>query len=263
MKAQINGISLAYDVTGPDNGPPVVLHHPLATDRTTWDPLTAVLKDKYRVIRLDARGHGESEAPAGAYDFEMLSADVIGLMDHLGVDKAHLIGLSMGGMVGQWIGVHHPDRFKSLCLFSTASAPAAAGKQAWMDRIATAEQGGMAATVDGALGRWLTEENRANRPDLVALLTRLITATPVAGFAGWCHAISSLNITEDLAKVTLPTLVVVGALDPSTPPAAAQAIHEKIAGSDYAEINDTAHMLQLEDPESFHAIVLPFLEAQA
>ena len=261
MKADINGITINYQVSGAQAAPPVLLHHPLATELSIWDELTAALEPGYRVIRFDARGHGASSAPAGAYDFEMLTADVIGLMDHLGIDRCRFLGLSMGGMVGQHLGVHHPERFDSLTLVSTASEMAALGAQIWEDRIRLASEQGMAAVVDGAMARWVAPAAMTGRPELVQRLRTMILNTPATGYVGWCHAIAKLNVTARLSGITLPTLVVVGALDPATPPAAAQIIHRAIAGSHYAEIADTSHMLQVEDPAAFHAVVLPFLAA--
>ena len=116
MQASINGIRLNYQVDGPDQAPTVVLHHPLATNLTIWDELTAALTPRYRVVRFDARGHGESEASKAPYSFATLGADVIGLMDHLKIERAHFLGLSMGGMVGQHLGLDQPRRFQSLVL---------------------------------------------------------------------------------------------------------------------------------------------------
>ena len=121
MQATINGFRMNYAVEGPDAAPAVVLHHPLATDLTIWDELTAALKPRYRVVRFDARGHGASEATPAPYDLSTLTADVVALMDHLGLARAHFLGLSMGGMVGQHLGVGHPKRCASLILSSTTS----------------------------------------------------------------------------------------------------------------------------------------------
>ena len=121
MKSTVNGIAINYELSGAADGPAVVLHHPLATNLSCWDELTAALEEKYRVLRLDARGHGQSDAPAGAYTFETLAKDVVDLMTACGIEKASFLGLSMGGMVGQYLGLLHPERFKCLLLVSTSS----------------------------------------------------------------------------------------------------------------------------------------------
>jgi 3-oxoadipate enol-lactonase len=262
MIETINDIAIHFQVSGPERGPAVVLHHPLATNLTIWDELTAALEPRYRVVRMDARGHGKTEAPAGAYTFAQLSADVIGLMDHLEIEKARFLGLSMGGMVGQHLGLTYPNRFHSLCLCSTTSAVPEDAKPLWDQRIrAIAESGTTSTIVDGQLPRWVTPPVFTTRPDLVARLRRMIETTPAQGYAGWCHAIRDLNVTSRLKEIRLPTHIVVGAEDPATPPSASEVIHQEIAGSTLAIVPGVSHMLHVEDPAAFHAQVLPFMEA--
>jgi 3-oxoadipate enol-lactonase len=236
-----------------------VLHHPLATNLGTWDALTASLNKTYRVIRFDARGHGASAAPPGPYNFETLTNDVIALMDHVGVKKAHFLGLSMGGMIGQYLGLRHPERFHSLTLVSTSSATPAAGQALWDERIKNSIELGMASVVDGAMLRWVAPSVLSGKPGLVQRLKSMITDTPAPGYAGWCGAIRHLNVTDKISGIKVPTLVVVGALDPATPPAAAEVIHKAIAGSQLVVMPGVSHMLQEEEPAAFAAVVLPFL----
>jgi 3-oxoadipate enol-lactonase len=261
MQARINGISINYEISGPASGPPVVLHHPLATNLNVWDELTAALERAgYRVIRFDARGHGKTEAPAGPYEMEALATDTLELMDHLGVAKARYVGLSMGGFVGQVMAIKHPDRFHCLVLASTSS-DMTEGRAFWNMRIETATREGMSkALIDGSIPRWVAPESVKSKPQVVDRLTGMVAATPVAGYVGWCHAISNFNVAGRLAGVKgVPVKVIVGALDPATTPAMAQTIHKLIAGSEYAEVPGTAHMLHIEDPDLFSAEVLPFL----
>lgn len=262
MQATINGVTMNYQVEGAANATAVVLHHPLATNLTIWNELTAALVPTYRVVRFDARGHGLSEAPKGPYDFATLSADVVALMDHLKIERAHFLGLSMGGMVGQYLGLDHARRFASLQLVSTSSRIPPEARQLWIDRVTVAREQGMTSQVAPAMPRWLTERNRAN-PALVARMTRFLETTPLEGYAGWCQAIEKLDVTARLKNITLPTQVIVGAEDPATPPAAAQAIHREIAGSTLIEMPATSHMLCAEDPATFHGHVLAFLAKHA
>jgi 3-oxoadipate enol-lactonase len=259
MKAIINNIVINYEVSGPETGTPVVLHHPLATHLGTWDALTASLNKTYRVIRFDARGHGASAAPPGPYTFETLAADVIAVMDHVGAKKAHYLGLSMGGFVGQYLGLLHPERLHSLSLVSTSSATPAAGQALWDERIKNSLELGMGSVVDGAMQRWVAPSVIAGKPGLVQRLKTMITETPAPGYAGWCGAIRHLNITDRIAAIKLPTLVVVGALDPATPPAAAEVIHKQIAGSKLVIMPGVSHMLQEVEPAAFASVVVPFL----
>jgi 3-oxoadipate enol-lactonase len=261
MKATINEITVNYKVSGPASAPPVVLHHPLATNLSVWDELAAALEPQYRVIRFDARGHGQSEAPTGRYSFPMLAQDVIGLMDHLGVGQSRFVGLSMGGMVGQYLGLLHPGRFHSLCLASTTSAVPDQARQLWEERIGNAGTLGMASLVEGSLARWLAPSTLQTKPALVARLQAMIETTPPEGYIGWCQAIRDLDITDRLKEIRLPTLVIVGALDPATTPAMAEVIHRAIAGSDLVVMPGVSHMLHVEAPDAFHAHVMPFLAA--
>ena len=259
MRARIKDITMNYEVSGKDTAPPVVLHHPLATELTIWDELTAALEPHYRVIRLDARGHGKTDAPAGPYNMDALADDVVGLMDHLGIQKTRYLGLSMGGFVGQVLGWRHPSRFHSLCLVSTSSNMTAA-REVWEGRIKTASAQGMTkAIVDGSMQRWLSPNALANKPELVARLGNMVASTPSAGFVGWCQAIMSFDVTNRLKEIKLPVRIIAGAIDPATTPAMMQVMHKEIPGSEYAEVPGTAHMLHVEEPALFHAEVLPFM----
>ncbi len=261
MRARINGFEMNYEISGKETAPPIVLHHPLATDLTIWNELTAALEPKYRVIRMDARGHGKSEATPPPYDMFNLAKDVIGLMDHLGIKKSRYLGLSMGGFVGQVLGITHPERFHSLVLVSTSSDLTAAAP-IWQARIETAAKEGMSqAIVDGSMQRWVAPEKLKSAPALVKRLGDMVAGTPVAGFTGWCQAIQKFNITSRLKEIDLPVRIVAGAIDPATTPAMMQIMHKEIKGSEYAEVPGTAHMLHVEEPAMFHAAVLPFIDA--
>jgi 3-oxoadipate enol-lactonase len=260
MQATVNGFRMNFAVEGPEAAAVVVLHHPLATDLTVWDALTAALLPRYRVVRLDARGHGASEVTPAPYDFGMLTADVVGLMDHLKIARAHFLGLSMGGMVGQHLGLAHPQRLASLILSSTSSRIPAEAKPLWVDRVKVAREKGMDSQVDLALQRWLAPATLASKPDVVARMRAYIEATPVEGYAGWCDAIRDVDVTDRLKAIALPTLIVVGAEDPSTPPAAARVVHREIAGSELVEVPGVSHQLHVEDPATFNRYVLAFLD---
>jgi len=262
MQASINGIRLSYQVDGPGAAPTVVLHHPLATNLTVWDELTAALTPRYRVVRFDARGHGETEASKAPYSFATLSADVTGLMDHLKIERAHFLGLSMGGMVGQHLGLEQPQRFLSLILASTSSRVPVEARALWDERVKATREKGMASQAPLAMERWLAAATVKEKPALVARMSRYVETTPVEGYVGWCQAISTLNITDRLKGVRLPTRVIVGAEDPSTPPAAAEVIHREIAGSDLVVVPGVSHMLHVEEPATFNRHVLEFLDRQ-
>jgi 3-oxoadipate enol-lactonase len=261
MKATINGIAMNYEVTGDAGKPAVVLHHPLATNLSFWDELTAALLPDYRVIRFDARGHGQTEAPVGTYDFDVLAKDTVALMDHVGVKRAGFVGLSMGGMVGQFLGLNHASRFTCLALVSTSSRVPDEVRHLWHDRVVIAREKGMGSQVEPAMQRWVAIKARETRPDLVARFAKMIETTPLEGYAGWCGAIRNLNVTDRLSGITLPTTVIVGEEDPATPVAASQAIAASIPGAKLIIMPGVSHMLSSENPAGFHSHLLPFLAA--
>ncbi len=258
MRAKINGIEMAYDVRGAEMAPAVVLHHPLATNMSFWDETTAALEKTYRVIRFDARGHGATEAPAGRYDFKTLAQDVVALMDHVGAKRAQFVGLSMGGMVAQFLGLDHAPRFASICIASSTSRTPENMRNLWSDRVIVAREKGMGSQVEPAMQRWLSAASRA-RPDLVARCAKMVESTPLEGYAGWCGAIEHLDMTDKLSGIKVPTKIIVGAEDPATPVAASETIHRHIPGSELSILPGVSHMLAIENPASFHAALLPFL----
>jgi 3-oxoadipate enol-lactonase len=262
MQATINGIRMIYDVSGAENGPPVVLHHSLAMNLSLWDELAAALAPKYRVIRFDARGHGRTEATKAPYTFELLSDDVVGLMDHLEVPKAHFVGLSMGGMVGQYLGLLYPNRFASLTLASTSSRVPPEGRALWQQRVKDTREKGIESQVQVAIPRWVTEANKVAKPEVLARLTKNLLGTSVDGFCGWGGAIATLDVTDRLKAITLPTQVIVGEEDPGTPPAAARGIHGEIKGSKLIVAPKLSHMLCTEEPAIFDGYITAFLDKQ-
>lgn len=259
MQATVNGTTLHYRDEGPSNGPAVLLHHSLGGSLALFDELAERLAGRFRVVRFDARGHGASETTSAPYTFETLAADVVALLDHLAIPRAHFLGLSMGGMVGQYLGLLYPGRVASLALVSTTSRIPPEARPVWDERIAAVAAAGMAGQVAGSITRWLSPAAQTGRPDLVRRLAAGIVATPPEGYIGWARAIRDLDVTDRLDAITAPTLVVVGELDPGTPVAAAEAIHRRIAGSRLAVMLGLSHMLAIEAPDDFGVIVESFL----
>lgn len=259
MKTTANGISVNYTLDGPASAPVVTLSHSLAADLAMWDPQMKALTATYRVLRYDTRGHGGTDAPAGAYTLEQLAEDARALLHTLGVTKTHWIGLSMGGMIGQTLALSSPGLFLSLALCDTSSRVPAEARPIWQERIATAETQGMEPLVEPTIGRWFTAPFREQRQDVVDPVRTRIRTTNPRGYAGCCHAISELDLTDKLSAIKLPTLIVVGEEDQGTPVAASQAIQAKIAGSRLEIITSAAHLSNLEQPEAFTRIVTSFL----
>jgi 3-oxoadipate enol-lactonase len=259
MKISANGIAVNYTLDGPASAPVVTLSHSLATNVSMWDPQMAALTARYRVLRYDTRGHGGTDAPAGAYSLEQLAEDARALLRALGIARTHWIGLSMGGMVGQTLALAAPDLFLSLALCDTSSRVPAEARPLWQERIRTAETQGMEPLVEPTIGRWFTAPFREQRKDVVDRVRAMIRATSPRGYVGCCHAISALDLTDRIAAIALPTLIVVGAEDQGTPVAASRTIEERIAGSRLQILPSAAHLSNVEQPEAFTAAVTSFL----
>ena len=259
MKIAANGIAMNYTLDGPASGPVVALSHSLATDLSMWEPQMAALTSRYRVLRYDTRGHGGTDAPDGAYSLDQLAEDARALLQALGLGRVHWIGLSMGGMIGQTLALKAPDVLASLSLCDTSSRIPAEAKPLWAERIKTAETKGMEPLMEPTLGRWLTQATRDRGGLVVERVKSMIRSTKPAGYIGCCHAISQLDLTDRLSKITIPTLVLVGEEDQGTPVAASRAIHGEIKGSELAIIKGAAHLSNMEKPEEFTRIITAFL----
>jgi 3-oxoadipate enol-lactonase len=261
MKARTNGIDTSYELHGKQGAPWLVLGHSLACSVRMWDPQIAALEGSTRILAYDTRGHGASEAPTGAYTLEMLADDLKALLEALGVKSPHYCGLSMGGMIGQTFALKYPGVFKTLMLADTTSRYPAEAWPLWQERIKLAEEKGMAPLVQPTLERWFTEAFRKSNPGPVAAIAKLIAATPVAGYAGCCHAIPKINLTARLKEIKAPLLVICGDQDPGTPPAMSREIHDNAPGSKLVMIPNAAHLSNLENPAAFTKAVQEFLAA--
>jgi 3-oxoadipate enol-lactonase len=251
MKAKTNGIELYYEIHGKEGAPWLVFSHSLACSVRMWDDQIAAFRDRYRVLAFDTRGHGQSDAPAGAYTLEQLADDVKGLFDHLGLRRAHFVGLSMGGMIGQTFALMYPGIFQSLALADTTSRYPKEAAGVWTERIKTAETQGMRPLVAPTLERWFTEPFRKARPEVVARIAALIAATPVTGYVGCSHAIPKIDLSARLKEIRCPILVIVGEQDAGTPVAMAREIHEHAPGSKLVILPSAAHLSNMEQPEGF------------
>ncbi|MBI4984991.1 MAG: 3-oxoadipate enol-lactonase [Rhodocyclales bacterium] len=252
-----NGMAIRYDVQG--EGPWLILSHSLATDLTLWDEQMPALMPYFRVLRFDTRGHGGSSAPEGPYDFAMLTADVLGLMDTLGVERVHFCGISMGGMIAQHVALAAPDRIDKLVLVSTTSGYPPDARAMWAERIAAVRSNGLEPLVAPTLERWFTPPYRAAHPDVMARIGNLIRATPAAGYMGSGQAIAALDATDRLRTLRCPTLVIAGADDAGTPPAMGQRIAAQIPGARFELIPSASHLCNFEQAKTFNRLLLDFL----
>jgi len=259
MKIRVNDIDVNYVLEGPSSAPTITLSHSLATDLSMWDPQAKALATRYRLLRYDTRGHGGTDAPAGAYSLRQLADDARGLLKALGIARTHWIGLSMGGMIGQTLALSTPEMLQSLSLCDTSSRIPAEAQPLWDERIAVAETKGMDPHVEPTVARWFTPKFVESRPDVVNPVRDMIRRTSARGYAGCCHAIRALDLTDRLSAITLPTLIIVGAQDVGTPVAASKAIHERIKGSELVVLDAASHLSNLEQPEAFTQALQKFL----
>jgi 3-oxoadipate enol-lactonase len=259
MKLTANGLNINYRLEGSPSGPVVTMSHSLATSLAMWDPQMAALESRYRLLRYDTRGHGGTDAPAGAYTLDGLAEDVRALLEALGIARTHFVGLSMGGMIGQILALKYPQLLHGLVLCDTSSRVPPEARATWDDRIRTAETQGMEPLVEPTIGRWFTPAFRERHPDVVDRVRAAMRATPPRGYAGCCHAIAALNLTDRLHVIDLPTLVIVGEEDPGTPVAAARTIHDQIRGSQLVVLKSASHLSNMEQPEAFNQAVTSFL----
>ena len=249
---------MRVEQAGSAHAPAVVLANSLAADLSMWDPQARDLARNYRVIRYDMRGHGGSSSTPGDYSLSLLADDVLALMDRLSVRKAHFIGLSLGGMVGQLLGAKASERLESLTLCATfAEAP----RQLWADRVEAVRKGGVGPLVGGTLERWFTPDFRQTSPQVVEAVGRMVAATSVDGYAGCAAAIRDMDLTGVPERITVPTLVLSAAQDPSAPPQVMKDLHARIRSARYAEIEGAAHLFTLEQPAATGAHFASFLNS--
>lgn len=247
---------LYYRLEGNDDRPVLVLSHSIGADHSLWDSQVPDLLPYFRILRYDTRGHGASDAPPGDYSTEQLGRDVLGLADALGIGEFAFCGLSLGGMAGQWLGAHASDRLTRLVLANTSPRVDAAAFEA---RRRAVLEGGMAAIVDLSMSRLFSPETLARRDPRAASLRRTILNTNPDGYAGCCAAIRDMDQTGVLRKIHVPTLVIVGDRDVSTPwDGHGEVLAREIPGARVVRLPAT-HLSNLERPKSFTSAVLDFL----
>ncbi|MCF8477767.1 MAG: 3-oxoadipate enol-lactonase [Pseudolabrys sp.] len=251
-----DGCQINVDVSGSDSAPVLMLSNSLGTNIAMWDQQVGDWSKHFRVIRYDRRGHGKSDAPQGPYSMERLGRDVIAVLDALGVEKTSWCGLSMGGMVGQWLGANAPDRIEKLILSNTNAYYADKGP--WNDRIKFARGNGLEKLVDPNMERWFTEGFRARSPETIAQMKAIFMTTNLEGYVACCEAIRDMDFRASNPTIKAPTMVIVGAQDPATPPAQGEAIAAQIPGAKVASL-DAAHIANMEQPAAYTETVLNFL----
>jgi 3-oxoadipate enol-lactonase len=235
-----------YVLEGPEHAPVLLFASSLGTTHAMWDPQAAALKDEYRVLRYDHRGHGGSPVPPGPYAIDDLAGDALALLDELGIERATFVGLSIGGAVAVTAGLRAPERFERLVLCSTAAhfPP----PEQWAERAATVRAHGVEAVADGALERWLTPEAPQ---EVRERLRAMLVATPREGYAACCEALAGYDARARLGELAMPVVAIAGADDPTAPPAALQAIVDAVPDGRLHVIDRARHLTNVERPEEF------------
>ena len=260
-RVQLAEGELNYQLDGPHGAPVLVLSNSLGTDLGMWDTQIPAFAEHFQVLRYDTRGHGQSLVSEGPYSIEQLGHDVLALLDALHIEKAHFCGLSMGGLIGQWLGINAGSRLRSLVVCNTA---AKIGEPAvWNPRIETVLREGQAAMValrDASIARWFTPEYAQANPDQAKRITDLLAATSPQGYAANCAAVRDADFRDQLGAIDVPTLVIAGTEDAVTPPSGGHFIQARVPGAQYAEFY-AAHLSNVQAGDAFSQRVLEFLLA--
>jgi 3-oxoadipate enol-lactonase len=254
--ASVDNAKLYYQIEGSADLPVLLLSNSLGADHTMWDLQVPEFTKRFRLLRYDSRGHGASTVTPGDYTIELLGKDVLALCDQLKISTFRFCGLSNGGVVGQWLGLHAPERIGKLVLCNTAAQIGTV--EGWNARIADVRKGGTAAISEMIVGRWLTAGYRQAHPEMTARIRKMMEATTAAGYISTCVALRDMDFRPELPKIAKPTLVIAGKHDAATPPEGGRFLAGHIPGGQYLEL-DAAHFSNVELPESFSQSVLKFL----
>jgi len=256
--AEVQGGKLHYRMDGTRGKPVLVLSNSLGTDLDMWSPQMDALRPHFCIVRYDTRGHGQSSASAGPYTIEQLGRDVVALLDHVEAERAAFCGLSLGGVIGQWLGVHAPARVARLVLANTA--PKIGTPDVWNQRIATVEAKGMSAISDALVGRWFTPAFVERDPSTIARMKAMLERQPASGYVAACVAVRDADLRDDIARIEAATLIVAGRHDAVTTPADAAFVASRIRHAKVAEL-DASHLSNIEAAPAFTGALLDFLTA--
>jgi 3-oxoadipate enol-lactonase len=253
----MTAVAVSYTVDGAADAPVVVLSNSLGATRAMWDPQVPALAERFRVVTYDTRGHGESPTPAGPYRLDDLVDDLGALLDEVGAERAHVVGLSLGGMTAMRLAAREPDRVHRLAVMCTSAKP---DPTPFLDRAAAVRSGGTAPLAPAVVGRWLTPAFAADHPDLVARLEAMIATADDEGYAACCEVVASVDLRADLGRITAATLVISGWEDQALPPAHQQAIVDGIPDAELVTVSPGAHLANLEQPLQVTGALLGHLD---
>ena len=256
----IKGCRFNVRIDGTGHAPWVTLAHGLATNSSMWDDLVAVLSPRYRVLRYDARGHGGTSATPGDYSWDLLVGDAVALLDQVGMEDTHFVGLSMGGMVGLGLALDHSARLLSLCACNSRAEATPEYKEGWSERVHVVRTGGMDALVERTLRRWFTPAFLASPSPRLEKMRAMMRNTSPEGYCGCAAALQTLDYGRRLQYLKVPTLYVVGADDLGAPPSVVRTMHASTPGSRYVEIAHAGHISAVEQPDEFNHAIVSFID---
>ena len=251
-------VGLHHRIEGPEDAPVLVLANSLGTTLEMWDAQVPALRERFRLVRYDHRGHGGSPVPPGPYAMDDLGRDVLALMDRLAVERFSFCGLSVGGVVGVWLGSEAPERVERLVLLCTSARfdP----PDAWESRARSVRAGGVGVVADAVLERWFTPAFREERPEVLEWAGGMLRDTSPEGYAACCEAIRDADLRPGLGRISAPTLVIAGSDDPAAPVEKAEAIRDGVPNARLAVIQRAAHIANVERPEEVTGEILAHLE---
>jgi 3-oxoadipate enol-lactonase len=259
-----NGYRLYFDLVGGPEAPVVAFSHSLAADSGMWaEQVPAFLTAGYRLLRIDMRGHGGSDAPPGNYSMRHLAEDVLCVLDGLELSAVDFCGLSIGGAIGQHLGINHPDRVRNLILCDTQPASFKDALTRWGGRIETIlEANSMEPIADATLARWLSADFKASHPVRWRQVRGMVTATTLQGYIGCAAALQNFNFVDDLPRISAPVLVICGENDPGADPELSRLISGRVRQGTYREIPRAGHLPNIEKADLFNATVLDWLKGR-
>lgn len=264
MLLPLHGRNICYDLLGPASGQIVAFSHSLAADLGMWaEQVPAVLAAGYRALRVDLRGHGGSSVMPPPYTIDQLADDIVAVLDALGVARCHFVGLSIGGMIGQSLGLRHGGRMQSLMLCDTQTESPADAATFWGPKIeAINRAGSLEPIADQTLARWLTEDYKKKHPGRWKEIRDTVAGCAPNGYIGCANAIGNFNFTARLKTVAIPTLVVCGTDDPRAAPGESRHIASLFPNGSYHEFQGARHLPNVEQPEAFNGVMLKWLDAR-
>lgn len=254
-----NDAEINYQTFGDQNKPALIFSNSLGTNFSMWQPQIDAFKNDFYIVCYDTRGHGGSSAPLGPYSIDQLGTDVIHLLNHLHIEKAIFCGISMGGLTGQWLAIHHPDRFNHVMVCNTAAK--IGQENAWNDRAQLVREQGLGSIASTAASRWFTEKFIQNHPKVVKELSINLASGSPEGYASCCEALSKADLRANLKDIRVPMLIVAGSRDPVTTVADGQYMVNNIKSSALYEI-DASHISNIEQPTTFNQALRQFIAAR-